>query len=353
MDFGQANRLNANRDNLARRLSDYDFGRDVERAESLRGTLVYALGSLRDLYEDWDLWACARQVNPPTSEALDELLERFDLYNTTLPALLELFGYREPPPPSARQAVGELVAGVREAADNESPAEEIAEAHDALGRLLERAIQIHDAEPWEVAELASQAIPALEMGVSVATGAAVGAVTAVIGTAVVFGALTGGVGALAPILILGGVRRWKRKRAIRERTGEVARNRELLHYGQFPAAQGAVDWHLREIADLQELGLAGDPLAITKLNSHTDALISITGRFVTANGGFRARIQQSNESGNSYPLGLVKLLERVNAAAISAKGTLYQYGGIDSVLIEQMEQLRQSLEDLIPPEFRG
>src|SRR5262249_24447471 len=155
MDFGHASRLNASRRNLAESLSDYDFGRNVQRAESLRGTLHYAIDSLRALYGDWDLWASARQVNPPPSKALDELLVRFDLYNTTLPALLELFGYREPPPPSARQAVSELAAEVREAADSESPVEEVVEAHDALGRLLERAIQLHDAKPWEVAELAS------------------------------------------------------------------------------------------------------------------------------------------------------------------------------------------------------
>jgi hypothetical protein len=284
---------------------------------------------------------------------LHELLARFDLYNTTLPALLELFGYREPPPPPARQAVRELVAEIHEAADSESPAEEVAEAHDALGRLLERATQLHDAKPWEVAELASDAIPALEMGASVATGAAVGAVTAVVGTAILAGALTGGVGALAPILIIGGVRRWKRKRAIRERNVEVARNRELLHHGLFPAVQGAVNLHLRDIVRLQELALAGDPIAITKLDSHLDALINITRPFVTPDADFSARIWQSNKSGNSYPLALLELLARMNKAAIMAKGSLYQRCGIDWPLIERMEQLRQSLEDLIPPESLG
>jgi hypothetical protein len=350
MDFGHANRLNARRRDLSSSLSDYDFSRDAERAESLRGTLIYALDSLRGLYEDEDLWARASQVNPPTSEALDELLARSDLYSTTLPALLELFGYREPPPPSAQQAVGELVAEVREAADSASPAEEVAEAYNALGRLLARAIQLYDAEPWEVAEFASQANRALEMGVSLATGAAVGAVTAVVGTAVVAGAVTGGVGAVAPILIIGAVRRWKRKRAIRERNDEVTWKRELLHYGQFPAVQAAVELHLREIAGLQELGLRGDSMATTRLDSHLDALISITRRFVTGDTGFRARILRSNEFGNSYPLTLVELLESVDAVAILAKGTLYRRGGVDPPLFEQMEQLRLSLEGLIPPD---
>jgi hypothetical protein len=208
---------------------------------------------------------------------------------------------------------------------------------------------LHDAEPWEVAEVASQTLGALEMGVPLATGAAVGAITAVVGTAIVAGAITGGVGAIAPLLILGGVRRWKRKRAIRERDDEVTRNRELLHEGQFPAAQGAVAWHLREIAGLQELGWRDGSVATTQLDSHLDALITITRRFVTGDAGFSARIARSYDFGNSYPLALVKLLEQVNADAIMAKGSLYQYGGIDPPLAQQMERLLWSLESLVPP----
>jgi hypothetical protein len=349
MDFGHANRLNASGRNLSKSLGDYASGRDVERAESLRETLLVSLDSLRGLYEDEDLWARARQVDAPRPEALDELRARVDLYDTTLPALLELFGYREPPPPSARQAVGELVAEVREAAGSGSPADEVAEAHEALGRLLERAIPIQYAEPWEVAEVASQTLGALEMGVPLATGAAVGAITAVVGTAIVAGAITGGVGAIAPLLILGGVRRWKRKRAIRERDDEVTRNRQLLHEGQFPAAQGAVAWHLRQIAGLQELWWRGGSVATTQLDGHLDALISITRRFVTGDVGFSARIARSYENGNSYPLALVELLKQVNADAIMAKGSLYQYGGIDSPLAQHVEDLLRSLESLIPP----
>jgi hypothetical protein len=105
---------------------------------------------------------------------------------------------------------------------------------------------------------------------------------------------------------------------------------------------------LIDIVAGQEMGVHGGPLAITRIDSQLDALIAITRRFATADYGFRARIRQSFEAGNGYPLALVELLDRVDAAAIKAKGSLYQSGGIDPFLIEQLEQLLQSLQYLTP-----
>jgi hypothetical protein len=96
------------------------------------------------------------------------------------------------------------------------------------------------------------------------------------------------------------------------------------------------------------MGGHGGPLAISRIDSHLDALISITRRFAIADAGFRTRIRQSYEAGNGYPLALAELLERVDAAAIRAKASLYQSGGVDPVLIEEMEALLQSLHGLMP-----
>ena len=241
MDFGHASRLSADRRVLSQALADFDHSWGAE-AESLRSTLTDALESLRRFYDDEEFWETARGVAGRRRKR-DPLAVNVG-YVDSLPPLLELFGYRTPPPPPAARLVSEAVTALRPTAEGESPADDVDDARRALGDLLERTLSLAEAKPWEVANRATEAEGFLEMGVSVAVGAGVGAIGAVVG-GVTLGAVTGGVGIVAPILVLGGIKRWKTKRADRDRASRVTESRDRLPARPTSSSAGSSPTRLR------------------------------------------------------------------------------------------------------------
>jgi hypothetical protein len=346
VDFGLGKRSNDSRRALGERLADFDFHRDVDRAEALRATLAEALGVLRELRDDEELWRAAVGAVEGASGSGDELLAQAGAYAGSLPGLLELFGFREPPPPPARDLVDALVTALRDVTDGQSPAEEVDEAHRALDELLERALPLADAEPWFVAQLASETIPALEMAVPVVAGAAVSAISAVVAGSVALSALTGGVGTLVPLLVLGGVRLGRRRRNARVRATRLARERELLESHQFPAVRDAVCFHLEAISCAREGAVAGNAGAVVDLGSHLDALVDVTRRFVLADPHFTTAVGQEAEHGNPGPLTLVNLLHEVYRTATEAKALLYPVDGLGERLGPLLDALQRSADSL-------
>lgn len=66
---------------------------------------------------------------------------------TALPGLLDLFGYRVPPPPSAHDLVKESVNLITALGDSERGMEEVAAAREKLRQLLDRADEIPESPP--------------------------------------------------------------------------------------------------------------------------------------------------------------------------------------------------------------
>ena len=275
-----------------------------------------------------------------------DLVGPVDGYADSLPPLLDLFGYHEPPPPPAWQLVGEAIALLDRADDDGSPAHEVDEARRALGDLLARTLPLVGAEvappTWEVARATAEAIPAMEAGAAVAVGATTGTI-ATVATSLMAGAVTGGLGTLATVLVVGGLRRWRRRRAARAFADELAEHREQLHVGLLPAARGAVLHHLDAVADL--LGKpseAGDPLTAADLSDHLDALLDITRRFALGEQHLTAQTKQASLRGDREPHRLMTLLRELHRVAFDARADLLSAGRIEHELSERLESLTAS-----------
>jgi len=257
--------LGKDRRDLAELLAASDLRGDMELAESLRPTLINALQSLKLLYNDDDVWQAATHavadkavadVNVPARE----LTQVVTGYRASLPALLKLFGYLPPPP--AAQLVSAAVASLQAVPDDEDPTAAINEARDALGQLLEKTLHLEDARPWLLPDIASETIPALDMGVTVATGALTGGVMAAIGAAVIPATVASGGLAVAPLAILAGIYGWRRKRNMRKRNARLLVLQEQLPLDLVDAARGAVVQHLDDILNAQQDTTGENPQAL-------------------------------------------------------------------------------------------
>jgi antitoxin (DNA-binding transcriptional repressor) of toxin-antitoxin stability system len=203
---------------------------------------------------------------------------------------------------------------------------EIDEAHEALGALIERTLPLASenlAPPsWEVARAAAETLPAIEAGTTVAVAVAGGAIATVVATAAL-GAVTGGAGALAGVLIIGGVRRWRRKRAAHRFDADLDQYQEELATNLLPAVQAAVLYHLDVIATLIEYpDRDSDVLTWIDLKDHLDETFEIARRFATGSQHLRAQAKQARLRGKFGPAQFLEVLGDVYITVIAAQRAL-------------------------------
>jgi hypothetical protein len=349
MDFEHVARLSEDRRNLATQLAASDFRGDMELAESLRPTLRRALESLKLLYEDEDVWDTAEQAvaavhDVPTSQLIQSVTD----YPKSLPALLDLFGYLPPPP--ATQLVSEAVASLQQDPDEEGRTVAVTETREALGQLLQKSLILENASPWLLPDIASETIPALDVGVTLATGAFTGGVMAAIGTAVIPAAAVSGGLAVAPMLILGGFYWWRRKRKIRKQNAELLQLREQLSLDLVPAARAAVVQHLNAIVDLQQQTIEENPQALLDLRNNLETLIDITRRFGASDAHLRtaARQEKIRPGGDAFASDFLGQLPPLFATALTAKASLDAGQQIDQVTLALLKEQRQAINNLGP-----
>jgi hypothetical protein len=350
MDLRHVARLSKARRDLAEQMAESDKRGDIELAESLRPTLKRAIESLKLLYNDDDVWQAAAHavaaVDIPTRQLVDLVVN----YSESLPALLELFGYLAPPP--AAQLVDNAVTSLRTVPADEGPAariDAVNETRQALGQLLERTLDLEYAQPWRLPIIASQTIPALDAGVMIATGAATGAVTAAVGAAVVPAAVASGGLAVAPMLILGGIYRWLRKRKIRAQDEKLLEVREQLSLDLVPAARAAVLLHLDPIVSLARCTMDENPQAFLDLSDHLDALIDITRLFGVSNSHLRTAAEQEMLKGNdAFDFDVLVQMPEVFSAAQKAKGSLDKDRQIGQETRAELEKQLEVVKNLGP-----
>jgi|GEM_PF-4217997 hypothetical protein len=347
MNLRHVPRLGKARRDLAEQLRESNSRGEIELAAALRSTLKQALEALKYLYDDMDVWQAAAQAVSAVDVPARQLIELVPNYRESLPPLLDLFGYLPPPP--AAQLVSNAVTSLQAVPVGEDPAAAIDEARQALGQLLEKTLDLEDAEPWQLPIIASETIPALDMGVTLAAGTLTGGVTAAIGTAILPAALATGGLAVAPMMILGGFYLWRRKRRIRARDEELLERREQLSLDLVPAVRGAVLQHLDAIVDLGQRAIDGDPQAFLDLSNHLQALIDITRRFGVSELHLRPAARQEMIKGNdAFAFDVLVELPKVFATAVKAKGSLDAGGQIDQETRAELEKQREVIKNLGP-----
>lgn len=318
----------------------------MELAETLRPTLDHALESLRLLYEDDDVWRTAEEAvhaHVPTEQQIQLVTN----YKESLPALLDLFGYL--PPPQATQLVSEAVASLQQVPDDERLTIAVTETRQALGQLLKRSEGLEKLSSHLLPDTASETIPALDMGVTLAAGALTGGVMAAIGTAVIPAAAFGGPLAVAPMLILGGCYWWRRKLNIRRQIAEVLQLQQQLALNLVPAARAAVVQYLNAIMNLQQHTIHENPQAFLDLSNNLQALIDITRRFGVSDSHLRtAAKQKSLRGGDAFFDDFLRTLPPLLVTALRAKTSLDAGKQIDQECLAKLEQQRKVIENLGP-----
>lgn len=345
MDLGHVARLSRDRRALAEKLAASDLRRDMELAESLRPTLTQARESLRLLYEDEDVWNTANEAVAAMDVRTWQRIRSVRDYPKSLPALLELFGYLPPPP--ATQLVSEAVASLQQLPDDERPTVAVDETRRALGQLLEKALDLEEASL--LPDIASETIPALNMGVTLATGALAGGVMAAIGTAVIPAAVASGGLTVAPTLILGGCYWWRRKRNMRKQNAQLLQLQERLTLDLVPAARAAVIQHLNAIVSLQSHAIDENPQAILDGSDNLQALIDITRRFGVSDSRLRIAARQRKLRGQgSFASDFLRLLSLLWQTAVKAKASLDAGKQIDQETLARLENQLRAIENLGP-----
>lgn len=347
MDLQHVARLGKDRRDLAEQLAASDLRGDMELAGSLRPTLINALQSLKLLYNDKDVWQAATQAVATVDVPTRRLIQSVAGYPQSLPALLKLFGYLPPPP--ATQLVSDAVASLQAVPDDEDPTAAINETRQALGQLLEKTLHLEDAKPWLLPDIASETIPALDMGVTLATGALTGGVMAAIGAAVIPATVVSGGLAVAPLAILAGIYGWRRKRNMRKRNARLLELQEQLPLDLVTAARAAVVQHLDCILNAQQHTTAENPQALLDLSDHLQALIDITRRFGVSDSHLRIVAKQEMLKGNdAFAFDVLGQLPPVFATAQKAKAIVDSGNPIDQETRKMLEKQRQSIEKLGP-----
>lgn len=350
MDLRHVARLGKARRDLAEQLRESDSRGDMELAESLRPTLKQALEALKHLYDDVDVWQAAAQAVAAVDVPTRQLIELVPNYRESLPPLLYLFGYLPPPP--AAQLVSNAVTSLQAVPAGEGSAaaiNAIGETRQALRQLLEKTLDLEDAKPWQLPIIASETIPALDMGVTLAAGALTGGVTAAIGAAVLPAALASGGLAVAPMMILGGIYWWRRKGRVRARDEKLLERREQLSLDLVPAARGAVLQHLDAIVDLEQRAIDRDPQALLDLSNHLQALIDITRRFgVSDSHLLTAARQEMNKGNDAFAFDVLVQMPKVFATTVKAKRSLDVGGQIDQETRAELEEQREVIKNLGP-----
>ncbi len=352
MDLGHVARLSKDRRDLAEKLAASDYRGDMELAESLRPALIHAIESLKSLYNDEDVWQAATGAAATGDVPTRQLIELVGNYPESLPRLLTLFGYL--PPPQAAQLVSDAVASLQAVPDGEDPATVINETRQALSRLLEKTLDLKEAKPWLLPDIASETIPALDMGVTFATGALTGGVLAAIGAAAIPAAAASGGLAVAPLAILAACYRWRRKRNMRRRNEQLLELREQLSLNLVPAAQAAIVQHLDGVLIAQQHTSDENPQALLDLSDHLQALIDITRRFGASDSHLRtAANQEMIHHGNAFAHDLLMQLPAVFKTALKAKACVDVGMQIDQETSKQLEEQKQVIEKLGPRKVKS
>lgn len=350
MDLGHVARLSRARRDLAEQLAKSDSRGDIELAESLRPTLKHALESLKLLYNDDDVWHAAAQSVAAVDVPTRQLIELVANYPESLPALLELFGYLAPPP--AAQLVSKAVTSLRAVPADEGPTaavNAVYETRQALGQLLEKTLNLEGAQPWLLPDIAAETIPALDMGVTLATGALSGGVMAAIGAAALPATVAGGGLAVAPMMILGGIYWWRRKRHMRKRNEKLLVLQKQLPVHLVPAARAAVLQHLDAIVSPDQRTIDENPQALLDLSDHIQALIDVTRRFGVSDSHLRTAAKQEMIKGNdAFAFDVLAQLPKVFATALKAKGSLDACGQIDQETRAELGKQREAIKKLGP-----
>jgi hypothetical protein len=342
-------RLTKDHHDLAKKIEESDQLADIELAESLRPTLKRALASLKALYKDDEVWKAAAEAVTVVKVPTRQLVQLAPNYRVSLPALLELFGYVKPPP--AAQLVNDGVRALLAAPVDESPAERVRavnETREALGRLLDRTLHLETEQPWQLPIIASETMPMLNAGITVAAGALTGGVAAAIGAAVVPAAIATGGLVLAPLLIMGGICRLKRNQKMRERDAQLLKARKQLTLDLVPAARAAVLQHLDAIAKLAQCTVESAQ-ALLDLSDHLQALIDITRLFGVTNLHLRVEAQREiRDGGSAFNTLVLMQMPEVSAAARAAKASLDANGQIGQQTLTELERRLKDITKLEP-----
>ena len=338
VDLGKAARLQRSREALASELAAYDAAVARDNAEALRSTVVDALGELTALYRDEELWAVARST--VAQAKFDEIVGSLSGFPESLPPLFDLFGYRVPPPPPAEELVRDAVATLQRAGGEYPSPDEVDDSRAELGALLERVAPLASADlappSWEVARAAAEMLPAIEAGTSVAIAAASGAIATVVATAAL-GAVTAGAGALAGVLIVGGVRKWRRKQAAHKFDAALDEYRQELTTNLLPAVQAAALYHLDEISYLlDDPGRDHDALIRIDLEGHLDEILGLARRFAGGDQHLLSQVKQAQTKGNVGPARLLEVLRSVKDLVNDAQLALRKWPPMDCQLLERL-----------------
>jgi len=340
VDVFNALRLKQARDALEEQRGAFQAASDASNAEALRPTLQRALEELERLYDDEEIWEKAKSV--VGSSTSEEFFQLRDSFPETLPPLLELFGWRVPPPPSADRLVRESVGLIQDVAVGRSSAEDIDEARAALGDLLRRTGALASADPWKLALRATETNDALEMGMLVVSGSIGGSIAGA-AAGVAAGALTGGVGVIPGALIGLGIRRWRQVRTIRAQTDFLRTEQELLHINLFPAAAAALRYHLDAVVSPEE-----GPTSDLKTRAHLQALLDVSAGFALARENLIAKVRQAKLRKDSKPEQLFYLFLTAHALAVQAKASFDSGGRIDPVFATKLRELALSFKSVVP-----
>jgi hypothetical protein len=319
---------------------------EAEVATALRPALDKAIGALQKLYDDESVWTTAQDAvralpTTPLAQVRDD-------FATSLPPLLDLFGYECPPPPSAQQLVRETVGLIDAVGNGESLAEEVAAARSSLHQLLERSSELPRDPPWMLAQEATEVNGFLDLGIQVALGSGAGAAAVAFAT-IAGGAVTGGIAPVAGCIVVGGVRRFQQVRAIRGEADRLAREHVDLTAHVFSASSAAVLQYLDEVIALStKPGRTEDPSADLKVSADLDALIDIARRFVIGDPRLPTVVNQSRLKYKNAPPGrLMPLFREVHRVANQVRAKHARSGTINTTSSKELEQLRDSLRNVL------
>lgn len=312
---------------------------------ALRPALVKAIDALEELYDDETVWSAAKDAVRALSRT--QLAQVRADFSTSLPPLLELFGYECPPPPPAEQLVRETVGLIDAVGSSESLAEEVTAARSSLHQLLERSRGLPKKPPWILAHEATEVNGFLNLGIQVVTGSGTGAVAAAFAT-VAGGAITGGIAPIAGAIVFGGVRRFQQVQEVRDQTDRLARESAHLNEHVFSASAAAVLQYLDEVILLSaKQGRSEDPAADLRVNVDLDALIDIARRFVMPDERRPAVVRQALLRKNALPKTLIPLFTDVHRVATQVRAGYAFSGTIDPKQRKELEQLARSLRGVL------
>ncbi|BEP13858.1 hypothetical protein acdb102_21690 [Acidothermaceae bacterium B102] len=344
MNLNDLLRLEASRIALQKQRLAVEKSSEAGLADTLRPALDQALAQLRLLHRDAPLWdAASRAVDHLADRGLGEV--RAD-YATSLPPLLDLFGYEAPP--SAAQVIRETLASLDDIGSSQSRAGELNAAHEALGAMLTKTDHMAEDPPWRLAQRATEVNGYLELGIGIGLGATLGGAAAAFAT-VAGGAVTGGIGPIAGFVVFGGVRRFQHVRAVQEQVERLSDGYQNLTANVFPAAAGAILQYLNEVIEFSSEGSGGlDLNSPLRVSDGLDTVVEIARRFVLAEPRLATVVSQASLRNDFRPRTLLPLLRGVHGVADRARVEQALNGALEGATQADLRRLRDALRAALP-----